>query len=316
MNTKVKAGIAAVIVAALIALIVLDQKTTPADGTPKAPPDVAPPAASRAGDPGRGNEADEFTIFKRAPEAVRNESRQAPPPAPLRVEKVEQLPSTKDLAPKPPAPPEEYTIQEGNTYTDIAKKFYGDGNLAHVIAAANPGMREYALRVGKKIVIPPKPEKKAPEAPPEPSPMVAADPKVYVVQPGDTLTGISKKLYNTIRHSERIFEANRDKLDSAHDLRVGMKLALPDGVSRLEGAVPAVASPIAGANFTPGVAEPPAAPGKLHVVQKDDSLWKIAEKYCGDRGIEEMIQTLLKANPKLKDRADLIREGWKLIIPE
>ena len=37
MNTKVKVGIAAAIVAALVALIVLDQKTTPKDDTASKP---------------------------------------------------------------------------------------------------------------------------------------------------------------------------------------------------------------------------------------------------------------------------------------
>ena len=59
------------------------------------------------------------------------------------------------------------------------------------------------------------------------------------------------------------------------------------------------------------------AGARVHQVQPNDSLWKIAERYAGDRGVLEMIEAILKANPdKLKDEKSLLRVGWSLVIPE
>lgn len=49
----------------------------------------------------------------------------------------------------------------------------------------------------------------------------------YVVQPGDTLTSISRKVYGTTGRWQEIFEANRGILRSENDLRVGQVLRIP-----------------------------------------------------------------------------------------
>jgi len=99
-------------------------------------------------------------------------------------------------------------------------------------------------------VAPPEPEKKA--APGLPAPEPAAAPgdvvpppnvkkaapilietlpggaRVYTVVQGDTLYGISVKVFGSPRHYERIYEANREKIEDPNTLRIGLKLALPD----------------------------------------------------------------------------------------
>lgn len=50
---------------------------------------------------------------------------------------------------------------------------------------------------------------------------------VYVVQPGDTLTSIARRLYGSSNRWEEIFAANRDLLRSPNDLRVGQELQIP-----------------------------------------------------------------------------------------
>lgn len=50
----------------------------------------------------------------------------------------------------------------------------------------------------------------------------------YVVQGGDTLSRISIKLYGDANHWEGIFQANRDLLNSPHDLREGQELNIPN----------------------------------------------------------------------------------------
>jgi len=57
---------------------------------------------------------------------------------------------------------------------------------------------------------------------------VARDiPSTYVVQPGDTLSSISKKFYGTASKWRLIFKANRDKLASPESLSRGQTLRLP-----------------------------------------------------------------------------------------
>lgn len=74
---------------------------------------------------------------------------------------------------------------------------------------------------------PPKTEEiaapKAAEAPAKVEP-----PKVYTVAQGDSLYGISVKLYGTPRHYERIYEANKDRIKDPNTLQVGINLRMPD----------------------------------------------------------------------------------------
>lgn len=52
-----------------------------------------------------------------------------------------------------------------------------------------------------------------------------AVPDYYVVQKGDTLSGISKKYYGSLAYIEKLAELNQ--LDNRDDIRVGQKLLLP-----------------------------------------------------------------------------------------
>ena len=52
-------------------------------------------------------------------------------------------------------------------------------------------------------------------------------PSSYIVQPGDSLYGISKKIYGDASHIDSIYAANRDTLKSKNNLKVGQTLRLP-----------------------------------------------------------------------------------------
>lgn len=56
---------------------------------------------------------------------------------------------------------------------------------------------------------------------------ILATSKTYVVQPGDTLSKISTRVYNTPIRWKAIYEANRDQLRSPHDLKLGQTLRIP-----------------------------------------------------------------------------------------
>ena len=340
MNTKVKVGIAAAIVAALVALIVLDQKTTPKDEAVKAGSggesttivgtngSAEPPAP-------RLSQDDANVLYERA----RREFAQ--PAGPTKgPEKGIKVPEEKNEKRIPSSTGEEYVIKERDTVDSIAKAKYGSSSYVGMILEANPGLKATALRVGKTIVLPAKGEKKEETAAAkDPAPAMIAEPvlpstptqkksepasglatvdgkKIYTVQSGDTLSGISSKVFNTSRHYQKIYEANKDVIDDPNTLQVGAKLVMPDLPAKA--ATPNGAAAGTVPTTSPAPTSVPAG-AKTVQVTEGASLWKIAEKFASEKkvGIHEMIKLIVAANPdKLKDEGSLLRLGWQLIIPE
>lgn len=328
MNTKVKVGIAAAILAALVALVVLDHQTTPKD-------DVAAKPAS-------GTEAITVVGNGAAPPATRlgeeeintllqNAQKQFAQPKP--PSSGPSIKSTEEKNEKriPSATGDEYVIKEGDTFETIAQKHLGSKSLAHLIAETNPDVKATALRVGKTIKLPGKPEKKEeavavkpvdPVVPPPPTSEkkvaveTVGNQKIYTVQAGDTLSQISSKVYNTSRHYQKIYEANKDVISDPNTLQVGSKLVMPELPSKSAVANGASAGTVATTNPAPVTAP---AGAKLVQVGEGSSLWKIAEKFATEKkiGIHDMMKAIVAANPdKLKDESTLLRLGWQLIIPE
>jgi nucleoid-associated protein YgaU len=310
MNTKVKLGIAAAIVAALVSLIVLDQKTAPTDSRTDKGTEVNLGTAPPAVDPAQRLRGDDVEHLRtKAMESVGN----TPPPE---VKKGLELPTPgKEIQPAG----EEYVVVDGDSFEKIAKKKLGDGKWATLVAEANPGVKATALRPGQKIVIPAKPEKKTEDVAKKEEtkkPEVKLDatfqtsPKgerLYTVQAGDTLSGISVKVYNTSRYVEKIHDANKERLEDPSMLYVGMKLVMPDLPKKEVAATPS--------GGTTKVADTTGK--KTYTVQPGENLWKIASKIAGDKGIEETMRSIVSMNPdKLKSIGDAIRSGWQLVMPE
>ena len=66
--------------------------------------------------------------------------------------------------------------------------------------------------------------------PPNGTPAATTDgrrPRMYVVQKGDSLERIARRMYGTRKATSKILEANRDRLKDANHLRAGMKIVLP-----------------------------------------------------------------------------------------
>lgn len=70
------------------------------------------------------------------------------------------------------------------------------------------------------------PQEEPPTDPPS-DPPPDDQPEIYVVQPGDTLSGIAKKVYGDFSLWPIIYEANRDKISKPSLIRVGMELLIP-----------------------------------------------------------------------------------------
>ena len=64
----------------------------------------------------------------------------------------------------------------------------------------------------------------------QPAPVQASAPtpeRTYTVADGDTLSGISKKMYGTASRWPEILEANKDQIRSEKSLPVGLTLKIP-----------------------------------------------------------------------------------------
>jgi len=302
MNMKVKIAIAAAIVVALVALIIIDRKTSSGDKTATAAQPQQPalfPQHNSGKMPADYSEKDEKTFEGKKTGGVtteKTENKDGLKGTGNESKGTETLKQTESGD----GGTEEYVIKPGDTFASIAERKYGDSGLWKVIADANPALDPRRLRQGQKIKVPVKPALKTDET------AITSDggKKVYIVQVGDDLGKISKKVYNTTVHWKKIFEANRDRLENPDDLQVGMRLLLPDVLPSKD-----VAPKTDGK-------ESDLAGKRTHKVQTKDVLWNIAEKYRGERGILEMIDLIVKSNgDKLKTASTPLRIGWVLVIP-
>lgn len=148
----------------------------------------------------------------------------------------------------------EYTIQPNDSLSKITAKFLGRYNPANeeIIFKLNPKLRANPNRiiVGETCVVPATasaienlraavappanqhrnmepPRNRRPERAVEPPARAGASTKTYTVKDGDTLWSIAQsQLGSGARHKD-ILKLNADKIDSADEIEVGMKLKLP-----------------------------------------------------------------------------------------
>lgn len=141
-----------------------------------------------------------------------------------------------------------YKVQPKDTLYEIARKLYGpnNGHLFKTIYEANRDRLPDAstVYVNQVLAIPPLASRRPATAPDRPkvrqmdlseirryvtAGVGGRNKRIYVVQRGDNLTRIARKMFNdTTRESvERLYEANRDKLSDRDSLIEGMKLQIP-----------------------------------------------------------------------------------------
>ena len=141
-----------------------------------------------------------------------------------------------------------YTIKEGDFLITIAEAEYGDGSLWSLIKEANPGLDENRLKIGQQIKIPARPEtSRRPSgttppatrgentaAPTTPANKAATGRATYVVESGDTLVKIARKVLGDGKRWREIYELNKDKLESPDVVQAGWELKLPAGSKSTE----------------------------------------------------------------------------------
>lgn len=173
---------------------------------------------------------------------------QRPGPAPTRMALPPPSPTPPPTATPAPTPtpkveqPITHIMAEGETLSSLAEQYYGDPRFWQRIAKANPRVNPNRPRIGDRLIIEPKSWFDKPGARPTAGPTAKAQPtpkatgtprgplpETYVVQKGDSLIGISRKLYGTPKRANDIYEANKHIIGSdPAGLRPGMKLNVPE----------------------------------------------------------------------------------------
>lgn len=129
---------------------------------------------------------------------------------------------------------DDYVVRAGDHFERISMRVYGTRRHAMAIGRANPLLDPRKLRAGMTIRVPRDPENiqgvpvdESGEPETRPVPQNAPETIEYTVKRGDTLSGIAKAFYGSTRHVDFLYEANRDRLASRDDLRLGQVLRVP-----------------------------------------------------------------------------------------
>lgn len=120
----------------------------------------------------------------------------------------------------------EYTVKSGDNAWRIAEREYGSARHWVAVAKSNPLKNIDNLNPGDviRLAVDPNNIQGIPE-----SEQTARTPGTieYRVQRGDTLSEISKRFYGTVRYTDVIYRANRDRMRSKNALRAGQVLLIP-----------------------------------------------------------------------------------------
>jgi nucleoid-associated protein YgaU len=121
-----------------------------------------------------------------------------------------------------------HVVAAGETLETISTRYYGTVQHAGAIARANPLMSPTRLIAGREIRVPVDPENVQGVVVGVGEGASAADGvSEYVVQKGDSLARIAKRLYQDESLSDMIYQANRDRLRSPQQIREGQTLRIP-----------------------------------------------------------------------------------------
>ncbi len=97
-----------------------------------------------------------------------------------------------------------YKVRPHDTMEKIASRVLGDKRLVKRIQELNPEVNPKTMRIGSVLKLP-----AAEEAMRKPSPRAGREAwREYKVVKGDSAYKISKKMYGTSRHANRILKAN------------------------------------------------------------------------------------------------------------
>lgn len=153
----------------------------------------------------------------------------------------------------------------------------------------------------------------------------SAPPKIYVVQPGDSLALIAQKSYgpsegNKQANIDMIFESNRKLLKSPDEIFIGQRLVIPPLLnkttdqSRLKNVFATTMFKKVnsiGKRYLSGKSQKQNQVN-IYIVQDGDSLWRIAAEQLGDGN---RYHEIAKLNADILDDTDSLVIGMNLKIP-
>ena len=216
------------------------QRDSPGPVTRKSGPVTAAPTKRSPTDtstPGQPPAAkDTSTTRPTTPPAVITSVKPTPavatPPRSADTTRRDSLAARVHAAPKPKPQATKYTIERGDYLYTIAQDHYEDGMYWTYIRDANPGIDPDRLRIGREIVLPPKQEliaarerdSREQDKSRRPSQTGRA---TYVVERGDTLTGIARNVLGRGSRWREIYELNQDQIANPDVLVPGTELHLP-----------------------------------------------------------------------------------------
>ncbi len=158
-----------------------------------------------------------FMASKTYTPTITSTATQVPPTSTSTVTSTATLIPTETIEPTPSGP-FEYTVQEGDNCWSIATEFEIELN---VLLALNNFDGECPINPGDVIYIP-APDTELPTATPVPEDLPSGTQIEYIVQPGDSLSGIADKFRSLM---SVIMELN--ELEDANSLFVGQRLTVP-----------------------------------------------------------------------------------------
>ncbi len=120
-------------------------------------------------------------------------------------------------------------VESGDTLSGLASKYLGSAGRWRELLDANKDVLDAPedLRAGMKLRLPGVGGQADAGATSSGQAVRSSATKTYTVRPGDTLTKIAERTLGDGDQWRRIYDANRDKLDSPDRLIVGQKLTIP-----------------------------------------------------------------------------------------
>lgn len=191
-----------------------------------------------------------------------------------------------------------YVVKSGDSYYRIAERELGNAGRAREIEKLN-GIAADDLKPGQKLVLPPRSgsestSSSSSSASTSSNADVPPGARVHVVAKDEYLIDISEKYYGTTSKWKRIADANPGV--NPNRLMVGQKLVIPDA---------------GGSSSTSSTSSSaPVASGDSYVVQKGDTLEKIAKNLLGDGS---KWKDIAKLNPGVDPERLMV--GQKLAVP-
>jgi nucleoid-associated protein YgaU len=172
------------------------------------------------------------------------------PGAELRAMTANSQPTPDGFVQVEPDPPatqvkvQFHDVESGETLFAICREHYGDIALVQALAQYNRMDDPAALKVGRRLMIPPAeqiggravatttsaPAQSAPPTQPKPStPSKPSNPTTYVVKSGDSLAGIAQRFLGSKSKWKKLHDMNRDVIEDPDDLKIGTVLKVANG---------------------------------------------------------------------------------------